>query len=245
MTIILRSVKGSNLTPAEVDGNFIDLDGRVITLETTPPTPVEITNITVSGSQMTVHLSDMTTFGPFTLPRSRFAWRGTWAASTQYYGNDVLAFGEDIYLVLEAHISDTAFDPAATDGSSGNPLYALMLSSAPQIKTVSSIAYMPAADDANKYIRMTHPGDTSGDPVVTIPGNQTVAFAVGVELHFRQSAGAQISFVGESNSAETVTLNVTTGHDLMTAQEGAVVTCKKIATNTWDVFGLLAETVSV
>lgn len=72
MGIVLRSVKDSNLTAAEVDGNFTDLDGRVTTLEDNPPEPVNISNITVSGTQMTIYLEDATVFGPFTLPQANF-----------------------------------------------------------------------------------------------------------------------------------------------------------------------------
>lgn len=72
MAIVLRSVKGSNLTPAEVDGNFTDLDGRVTALEENPPEPNEISNILVVGTQMTIVLEDSTEFGPFTLPQANF-----------------------------------------------------------------------------------------------------------------------------------------------------------------------------
>ena len=33
MTIVYRSVKGSNLTPTEVDNNFHDVDNRITTIE--------------------------------------------------------------------------------------------------------------------------------------------------------------------------------------------------------------------
>ena len=72
MTITLRSVKGSNLTAAEVDGNFTDLDTRVDALEASSPEPNNISNILVSGTQMTIVLDDATEFGPFTLPQANF-----------------------------------------------------------------------------------------------------------------------------------------------------------------------------
>ncbi|WSH59835.1 hypothetical protein U8P68_10940 [Rhizobium ruizarguesonis] len=62
--------KGSNLTPAEVDDNFYDLDGRVTELEDNPPSPNQIADITQSGNQITIVMDDASTFGPFTLPRS-------------------------------------------------------------------------------------------------------------------------------------------------------------------------------
>lgn len=72
MAIVLRSVKGSNLTPTEVDGNFTDLDGRLTDLEENPPEAVGISNITVSGTQMTIYLADATVLGPYTLPQAAF-----------------------------------------------------------------------------------------------------------------------------------------------------------------------------
>lgn len=72
MTITYRSVKGSNLTATEVDGNFEDLDGRLIDLEENPPEAVGISNITVVGTQMTIYLADATELGPYTLPQANF-----------------------------------------------------------------------------------------------------------------------------------------------------------------------------
>lgn len=62
--------KGSNLTPAEVDENFHDLDGRVSEIEENPPSPNQIADITQAGDQITIVMEDASTFGPFTLPRS-------------------------------------------------------------------------------------------------------------------------------------------------------------------------------
>ncbi|QKC83283.1 hypothetical protein [Mesorhizobium sp. NZP2077] len=70
--IILRSVKGSNLTPAEVDGNFTDLDDRVTDIEDSPPVAVPPSNMTVAGTQWTIYYPDGLTFGPFTLPQANF-----------------------------------------------------------------------------------------------------------------------------------------------------------------------------
>lgn len=49
--------KGSNLTAAEVDGNFYDLEERVETLETYGATAESITNVTSSGSTITFYTS--------------------------------------------------------------------------------------------------------------------------------------------------------------------------------------------
>lgn len=108
--------KGSNLTPTEVDENFDDLDERLDTLETTPPTPVEISSITVTGSSMTVNMSDGSDFGPFTLPTATFDFRGDWAPLTQYFINDVFFVSDSgVYLVTTDFESATAFDPGGAE----------------------------------------------------------------------------------------------------------------------------------
>ena len=108
--------KESNLTPNEVDVNFYDLDERLVFLELNPPVPVEISNITVTGSSMTVHMADSSTFGPFTLPTAGFAWKGDWAPLTQYFENDVFFEpGDGVYLVTADFESATAFDPGGAE----------------------------------------------------------------------------------------------------------------------------------
>lgn len=68
MTITYRAIKGAPLTAAELDGNFEDLDGRIVDLVDNPPTPVGIAAINVAGTMFTVELDDATVFGPFAIP---------------------------------------------------------------------------------------------------------------------------------------------------------------------------------
>ena len=70
MPIVYRSVKGSNLTAAEVDGNFSYIDTRIDTAEANQPQPVEITNIYQIGTSFYIEMEDSTEWGPFTLPRA-------------------------------------------------------------------------------------------------------------------------------------------------------------------------------
>lgn len=72
MAIVYVLVKGAPLTKAEFDGNLSDLDSRLTTIEGTPPTPKEIANFLVEGSQFTVVMDDATEYGPFTLPQQNF-----------------------------------------------------------------------------------------------------------------------------------------------------------------------------
>jgi hypothetical protein len=63
--------KGSNLRP-EIDGNTYELAQRIAGIIADIPTPLNISNITVIGTQMRIYLEDGTVFGPFTLPQANF-----------------------------------------------------------------------------------------------------------------------------------------------------------------------------
>lgn len=65
------SGKGSQLTAAEADANFWDLDQRIAELETYPTEAVSITGASVSGNELTLILSDGSTIGPLPLPSGR------------------------------------------------------------------------------------------------------------------------------------------------------------------------------
>ncbi len=108
--------KGSNLTPAEVDLNFDNVDERIVTLETTPPTPIEISSISVTGASMTINMADGSKFGPFTLPTAAFVFRGDWAPLTNYFANDVFfSAGDGVYIVVTDFESATDFDPGGAE----------------------------------------------------------------------------------------------------------------------------------
>jgi hypothetical protein len=107
--------KGANLTPAEVDVNFWDLAHRLDAIETDLPPGVGIHHLAQSGNQLTVHLTNGTTQGPFTLPSAQWNWKGEWQPEIIYFALDVVSYAGSIYLVRHNHTSDVAFDPAAED----------------------------------------------------------------------------------------------------------------------------------
>jgi hypothetical protein len=114
---------GRNLTAAEGDGNFYDLDSRVGDLETNPPTPNDIASATVSGTQLSFTLVDGTVLGPLDLPILVWTWRGEWTPTTLYEVLDTFVVtGTGLFMVLVDHTSAASFDPDAVDGDS-NPLY--------------------------------------------------------------------------------------------------------------------------
>jgi len=126
MAIILRSVKGSNLTPTEIDGNFSQLLARIVAIETVPPEAVSIDSFTVVGNQLTVIMTDATTRGPFTLPTATWTPAGEWTPATVYLAYNTISNGGNLYLVLLNHTSEATFDPSEDQGSGF--LYARILS---------------------------------------------------------------------------------------------------------------------
>lgn len=116
--------KGSPLTVDEADDNFYTLYTRIKALQDDPPTAVSISNIQVNGSQMLVSMTDASTFGPFTLPIAKLAFRGDYVAGTQYFSLDLINVPQQgLYMVLEDVIDDDdPFDPTKSDGS-GNAYF--------------------------------------------------------------------------------------------------------------------------
>lgn len=218
---------GRRLTVAEVDGNFYGHETRIADLETNPPSAVGISNIVVSGTQLTIFLEDGTTFGPFDLPIATFNVRDEWAASTDYAAMDIVTVpGSGIYLVLQAHTSAATFDPALT--STYKIIMPLLAPAA--IKTISDTVYEPGPTDAGKYIRCT----SSSGCVIEL----TTAFNANDELHFRQAGSGPISFmVGDTGGQ----INSVAGKDDATSHVGATVTAKYLGNGEWDIFGDLAD----
>ena len=230
MTITLRSVKGSNLSVAELDGNFTDLDGRVVDLEINPPTAVGISNIAVSGSQVIFYLSNGVSFGPFALPIATFVPRGNWTAGTVYYAMDLVTVpAAGVYLVLSDHTSAGSFDAAATN--SEGAIYSLIFASINPVPvaTISGTSYTPNANEANQYFRCT----SASGCLITLQSD----FQINDELHFRQAGVGSISFqTGDTGGF----INSVAGYDDSTSAQGAVVTLKYLGAGEWDIFGLLA-----
>lgn len=102
--------EGGNLTPKKVDENFFAIFEKITDLEMYPLQPLEIDSISVSGNQMTFHMSDgLTDFGPFTIPTAAFTWAGNWLPATAYPAYALVIARDNLYLVLEAHTSAGTF----------------------------------------------------------------------------------------------------------------------------------------
>jgi hypothetical protein len=106
--------KGADLTASEVDVNFWDIIQRLIDVEDNPAQPVEILSIDVVGDQMTITMTDASTFGPFTLPVAPMDFTGDFIASHAYVKNNLLVANNSLYVVLLPHTSGLTFSPNAT-----------------------------------------------------------------------------------------------------------------------------------
>jgi hypothetical protein len=115
--------KGAPLTANEADNDLWELLRRLNAIEVTPPTAVSISNILISGSQLSFQMSDGSSFGPFTLPIATFRLRGDYVPGTHYFELDLVSVPQQgLFLVRLEHNGANPFNPAATDGS-GNALY--------------------------------------------------------------------------------------------------------------------------
>jgi hypothetical protein len=233
MAIVYRLVKGSPLTFAEEDGNFSDLDGRLATVEgARAANPID--SITISGNQLTFHYTTAAGGGSdtVTFPTAQWNGRGEWAPGVSYAINDLVTESGNLYLVKVAHTSATSFDPGEQIG--GQHVYQFILGPLGQTETLglAGSSYTLQGTDNLKYYRTTA---TGGSVTVTIPLNASVAIPINSEVSFRQSASSVLTFA----AAGGVTLNVPTGFSAATNYLGAVVTLKKVAIDSWDIFGAL------
>jgi hypothetical protein len=235
---------GANLTPAQVDGNFWDHEQRIDTLETTPPTPNNIANISATGSQLTITMDDASTFGPFTLPTARLIWTGDWADATAYGVNNVFRDPDtgSIYIVIKGHTSVDPFDPDATSG--GDPVYELMVDAGELggggggvagVAETSATTINPTLDQAN-YLFLSDYFDeptynaNTGFVTCNLPNDATVAFPIGTRLYFSQ--------LGNTLKINLASSTIYAPSDpVVSRYYGATLTATKVAVDTWVVGG--------
>lgn len=222
--------KGSNLTPAEVDTNFHELQGLINDALTGLSEPVGIDDITYDNGTLTFELSDSTTRGPFDLPLAVFRWRGRWTATTSYAEFDILyhpSLGG--YMVLRDHTSGSTFNPSLV--ISGQPVYRLLWRMIPgglwPIQNVAAQNYTLLLTDAQHFLRMTNAAET----VVTIPPNSTAAFPIATEIMLRAANSPTVHITGGLGVLVNLPLG-TTG----LSEFGGVAYLKKVDTNEWDVW---------
>lgn len=97
------------LTKAQVDLNFWQLLERLVEVESNPLQPNQIDFIQVDDNQMTIYMTDYTSFGPFTLPQAAFNFTGDFQADHDYKRYDFLTARDGFYMVLHDFTSGPTF----------------------------------------------------------------------------------------------------------------------------------------
>jgi hypothetical protein len=122
---------GAPNSAAQVDGNFYDVDQRIIDLNADLAEGKRIESITYAPNSMTFHFTDGTS-QVIPLPVATITYVGQWTNSTPYtIGQMVSVRGLGMYQVLVPHTTPpvpAVFDPNATDESTdNNPLYSFWM----------------------------------------------------------------------------------------------------------------------
>lgn len=193
MALTFRDVKGAPLTSAEVDENFRTLQDAIDAFVSADG--VGIASITVIGNQMTVHMTDATTQGPFPLPVAAFTWREEFVGGTEYDAYDVFTVSDSgVYLVLQDYTAATEFDPFVSN--TNGPILSLMFGEVPipkiPIVTVSGASKTPTPAEAGSYFRMTNA--SGADFIIT-----DLAWDVGDVMTIRRVMGQVDIVAGDTD----------------------------------------------
>jgi hypothetical protein len=208
---------GAPNSAAQVDGNFYDVDQRIIDLNAALADGKMIESVSSSPNSMTFHFTDGTS-QVIPLPIATITYVGQWTNSTPYTTAQMVSVrGLGMFQVLVDHMTPplpAAFDPNATDGS-GNPLYSF---------------WMPLYDityDAAIFV----PGTIQRSPAELLfqaTANRTMNLASGdahcqAYLDVGVAAGTNIILSIEKNRVEigTITFAVGIGIDAAGGQPGA------------------------
>jgi hypothetical protein len=233
--------KGSPLTSTEGDENNFEIATAIVDLQTQMATVgAGIDTITQpTENTLLITLTDNTVFGPFTLPTAAMNGRGEWQPSISYAVNDLVFYGNAFYIVEVAHVSDTTFDPGATDGNA-NELYGLVMDVSLAGSTLRTIE---SKTEANTTHTLTDQDlstlwncTNAAGCTITVPNDTTYDAPIDTEASYRQGTTTGVlTFVGAGGV--TIDPGVFTA---ATTYHGATVTLKKVAANYWFATGYLS-----
>jgi hypothetical protein len=119
---------GTPNSAAQVDGNFYDVDQRIIDLVGDLAAGKRIDHVTYTSNSMTFYYTDATTQA-IPLPVATFQYVGPWTNNTPYTRNHLFTAANGFYQVLQDHTTPAApapFNPNAVNASS-QPLYQLWM----------------------------------------------------------------------------------------------------------------------
>ena len=121
---------GAPNSAAQVDGNFYDVDQRIVALGADLAEGKRIDTVTYTSTSMTFHFTDGSS-QIIPLPVVTMQYVGPWMNATPYVPGNLFTAANGFYQVLESHTTPAApapFDPNATDGTTdNNPLYQLWM----------------------------------------------------------------------------------------------------------------------
>src|SRR5262245_20873485 len=120
---------GTPNTAAQGDGNFYDLDQRIVAVNADLAEGKRIATVTYTSNSMTFHYTDGTT-QVMPLPVATLEYAGQWLNDTSYQRGQMLSSGNGFYQVLETHTTPPwpeVFDPNAIADTDGDPLYGLWM----------------------------------------------------------------------------------------------------------------------
>jgi hypothetical protein len=211
---------GTPNSAAQVDGNFYDLDQRIIDLIGDVAAGKRIDHVTYSSNSITFYYTDSTT-DVIPLPVATLQYVGTWMNSTPYDRGNLFTAANGFYQVLQNHTTPAypaPFDPNATDGSTAqNPLYQL---------------WMPLRD-VNYDAAIFVPGSIQREPnelLVQFIANRAMNLAAGnarayayLDIANTGTGATNIIFSIEKNRTEIGSITFVANADVDTAggQEGA------------------------
>src|SRR5262245_13031771 len=119
---------GTPNSAAQVDGNFYDVDQRIVALDADLAEGKRIDTVTYTTNSMTFHFTDGSS-QVIPLPVATLNYVGDCVNSTPYVRGNLFTSGNGFFQVLEDHTTPAypaPFNPNADDGSTDhNPLYAL------------------------------------------------------------------------------------------------------------------------
>ena len=192
-----------------------------------------VSNIVVTGRQVTFYLSNGDTFGPFTLPIAQPRYRGSWIALASYAVFDIIRTENDgTFMVAVNHTADTTFDPSrAIDGDEVYIQIAPDPALSTEVITVSGTTLTLSAVHKAAYLRFTNASGCA----VTVPED---VFPDGAEIHLRQVSTGPITLIPASTG---VVISAPFAKDTASEAQGATFTLKHISANEFDLFGQLAD----
>ena len=109
---------GAPISAATVDGNFYDLNQRIVDLNTGLTEGKRIDHVDYTDISMTFYFTDGTS-QTIPLPIATLTYKGEWTNSTPYFRGDMISTASGFYQVLEDHTTPPW--PAPPDPSPGSP----------------------------------------------------------------------------------------------------------------------------